>query len=176
METCRKTKLAIIECDIKSIHPYPGNPRKCENAIKPVANSIREFGFRQPIVVDKDMVIVVGHVRHQAAQAIGLKKVPVHVASDLTQSQIKALRIADNRAGEYSEWDLEKMRAELDEIVNSDFDFHELEMDIREILDAQHPSSMDVHADFAPVASSTQPRLDRRKRRICPECGHEFTA
>lgn len=87
------------------IRPYERNPRRNDDAVEYVANSIREFGFRQPIVVDKDMTIIVGHTRWKAAKKLGLKKVPVLVADDLTPEQVKAYRIADNSVGESSTWD-----------------------------------------------------------------------
>src|SRR5438128_9810613 len=82
---------------ITTIRPYENNPRLNDQAVDAVAASIREFGFRQPIVVDADGVIIVGHVRYKAALKLGLKKVPVHVAKDLTPEQIKAYRIGDNK-------------------------------------------------------------------------------
>jgi ParB/RepB/Spo0J family partition protein len=82
---------------LSEIKPYPGNPRNNDDAVDAVAQSIREFGFRQPIVVDVEGVIICGHTRYKAAQKLGLEKVPVHVAKDLTPEQIKAYRIADNQ-------------------------------------------------------------------------------
>ena len=81
---------------IDQVKPYPGNPRQNDEAVDAVAASLKEFGFRQPIVVDADGVIIVGHTRYKAAQKLGLKQVPVHVATDLTPAQVKAYRIADN--------------------------------------------------------------------------------
>jgi ParB/RepB/Spo0J family partition protein len=98
-------KVELIE--IGRVIPYARNPRRNENAITKVAASIKEYGFRQPIVVDEEMVIIAGHTRLQAAQSLGLKKVPVHVADGLTQAQIKANRLADNRTHEDAEWDEE---------------------------------------------------------------------
>src|SRR5688572_27498754 len=89
------------------IKPYPGNPRTNDSAVDAVASSLQEFGFRQPIVVDKDGVIVVGHTRWKAAQKLGLKQVPVHVAKELTEAQARAYRIADNKSAELAEWDKE---------------------------------------------------------------------
>ena len=81
---------------IGDVHPYGNNPRNNAAAVKPVANSIKEFGFQQPIVVDKDGVIIVGHTRYKAAKLLKLKEVPVVVADQLTDDQVKAYRIADN--------------------------------------------------------------------------------
>mgnify|MGYP000564814649 CR=1 FL=1 len=107
-------KVELIE--ISRVIPYARNPRRNENAIAKVAASIKEFGFRQPIVVDDEMVIIAGHTRVQAAIQLGLKKVPVHVATGLTVAQIKAYRLADNRTHEESEWDDELLAIELGEL------------------------------------------------------------
>lgn len=96
------------------IFPYPGNPRRNEGAVDKVAASIVEFGFRQPIVVDEKMVVIVGHTRLLAAKKLGLKEVPVHVAKGLTPAQVRTYRIADNRTNEEAEWDDDKLRAELE--------------------------------------------------------------
>ena len=89
--------------NLSEIKPYPQNPRVNDDAVDAVAASIREFGFRQPIVVDTDGVIIVGHTRWKAAQKLGLDKVPIHVAKDLTPAQIKAYRIADNQTNTLAE-------------------------------------------------------------------------
>lgn len=89
---------------INSIKPYKKNPRDNEKAIEPVARSIKDFGFNQPIVVDTNNVIIVGHTRHLAAVSLGLKKVPVMMADHLTKAQVRAYRIADNRTNENSFW------------------------------------------------------------------------
>ncbi len=107
---------------ISRIKPYANNPRINDAAVDAVAQSIREFGFRQPIVVDEQGVIIVGHTRYLAALRLGLKKVPVHVARGLTEAQVKAYRIADNKSAELAEWDEEKLRQELAELENLDFD------------------------------------------------------
>src|SRR5574344_571990 len=105
-------KITMIKTvDLK---PYPNNPRKNDQSIDFVANSIKEFGFKVPIVVDKDNVIVAGHTRLKAAEKLGIKEVPCIVADDLTPSQAKAFRIADNSAGQHSEWDNNILPAELE--------------------------------------------------------------
>jgi DNA modification methylase len=97
--------------------PYARNPRKIsEEAVAGVAGSIKEFGFKQPIVVDSDGVIIIGHTRLKAAQRLGLKEVPVLVASDLTPTQCQALRLTDNRVGEFSEWDSEMLTLEIEDL------------------------------------------------------------
>ena len=102
--------------NIDALKPYPNNPRKNEHAIEPVANSIREFGFKQPIVVDKDNMIIAGHTRLLAARKLGLTEVPVIVADDLTPEQVKAYRLADNKTGELAGWDFEQLDLELEEL------------------------------------------------------------
>ena len=96
--------------------PYANNPRRNDTAVDKVANSIKEFGFRVPIVVDADNVIVAGHTRLKAAKKLGLKTVPCVVADDLTEDQIKAYRLADNKVSELAEWDFELLDLELDDI------------------------------------------------------------
>ena len=101
---------------LSEIKPYEQNPRVNDNAVDAVAGSIKEFGFRQPIVVDAEGVIVCGHTRWKAAQKLGLEKVPVHVARDLTPEQVRAYRIADNRLAELAEWDKNLLPLELEAI------------------------------------------------------------
>ena len=103
--------------DIKDIHPYAKNPRRNDDAVQSVANSIRDFGFKQPIVVDKEHIIIVGHTRYKAAKKLKLKQVPVLVADDLTEEQAKAYRIADNSAGSASTWDYDLLMGELQGIT-----------------------------------------------------------
>jgi len=102
--------------------PYEKNPRQNQAAIGPVAASIRDFGFKVPIVIDKDNVIVAGHTRLAAAKQLGMTEVPVIVADDLTPAQIKAFRLADNKTAEMADWDFNLLDDELAEI---DFDMTE---------------------------------------------------
>lgn len=114
--------------------PYARNPRKiADKAVEKVAASIKEYGFRQPIVVDGDGVIVAGHTRLLAARKLGLKKVPVHVAADLTPEQAKAYRLADNRANQEAEWDIDLLGLELGELQGLDFDLDLTAFDADEI-------------------------------------------
>ena len=94
---------------LERVIPYDKNPRKNDPAVAAVAKSLSAFGWRQPIVVDKDGVIVVGHTRWKAAKQLGYTEVPVHIAADLTPEQAKAYRIADNQTASISEWDLEQL-------------------------------------------------------------------
>ncbi len=120
---------------LAQVLPYARNPRINAHAIEKVAASIKEFGFRQPIVVDAENVIVVGHVRYEAAKRLGLKKVPVHIAAELTPEQIKAYRITDNRVGEESEWDKALLQLEIVELEEAAFSAELLGFNDEEIRD-----------------------------------------
>ena len=121
--------MKVINTKIEKLIPYARNPRNNQGAVDKVASSIKEFGFRQPIVVDPEYVVVAGHTRLLASQKLGLSEVPVHVAENLTEQQIKAFRLADNRTAEESEWDLELLKLELEEISHpSTTGFDELEL------------------------------------------------
>jgi DNA modification methylase len=119
---------------IAEIKPYPNNPRINDDAVDAVASSIKEFGFRQPIVVDTDGVIICGHTRFKAAQKLGLEKVPIHVATDLTPEQIKAYRIADNKSSELADWNFDLLPIELGELQTAGFDLSLLGFDSDELL------------------------------------------
>lgn len=127
-----KTKVTYMDAD--SLIPYANNPRLNDNAVDAVAASIKEFGFKVPIVVDGENVIINGHTRLKAAHKLGMKQVPVIVADDLTPEQVKAFRLADNKTGELAEWDMAKLGIELEGIDDIDmtdfgFDFADLEED-----------------------------------------------
>ncbi|MCC7408387.1 MAG: ParB N-terminal domain-containing protein [Phycisphaeraceae bacterium] len=119
--------------DIDQVKPYPGNPRSNDDAVDAVAASLREFGFRQPIVVDGEGVIIVGHTRWKAAKKLGLAKVPVHVATDLSEAQVKAYRIADNQTAAIADWDYELLPIELSALQEMNFDLGLLGFDQEEL-------------------------------------------
>jgi ParB-like chromosome segregation protein Spo0J len=119
---------------IDQITPYPGNPRQNDDAVDAVAASLREFGWRQPIVVDGEGVIIVGHTRFKAAQKLGLTQVPVHVATDLSPAQAKAYRIADNQTASIAEWDYQLLPIEITDLKSMDFDIGLLGFDDDELL------------------------------------------
>ena len=122
---------------LAKIKPYENNPRLNDAAIDAVAESIRRFGFRQPIVVDTGGVIVVGHTRWKAARKLGLKKIPVHVATDLTAEQIRAYRIADNKTNELAEWNLDLLSIELAELSDVDWSLLGFDSDeLAQLLDS----------------------------------------
>jgi len=118
---------------IDAIRPYEGNPRVNDQAVDAVAASLREFGFRQPIVVDADGVIIVGHTRWKAARKLGLAKVPVHVAKDLSPDQAKAYRLADNQTNTLAEWDFDLLPIELKDLQGADYDLSLLGFDDKEL-------------------------------------------
>jgi ParB-like chromosome segregation protein Spo0J len=130
---------------VDQVIPYARNPRINAHAIEKLAASIKEFGFRQPIVTDKELVIVVGHVRFEAAKRLGLKKVPVHIATELTPEQIKAYRITDNRVGEESEWDKSLLQLEIAELDDATYDTELLGFNAEELKEIQ--SSLDSMED-----------------------------
>lgn len=130
--------MEVKEININNIFPYEKNPRKNDSAVDAVASSIEEFGFQQPIVVDSDMIIVVGHTRYKAAKKLGYKTVPVVVAENLDEEQARAYRLADNKLNELSKWDLDLFAEEIAEIENIDmslFGFGEIDIDGGESLD-----------------------------------------
>ncbi len=155
---------------ITRITPYARNPRK--NAGVPVAKvkaSLKEYGWQQPIVVDKDMVIVVGHTRYAAALELGMAEVPVHIADNLTPAQIKAYRIADNKTATFSEWDMELLALEFDDLKAEGFDLELTGFDDAELMDLETP-------EFQPATEDEQGKLDELAPQYvsCPHCGKEF--
>ncbi|MBP9032466.1 MAG: ParB N-terminal domain-containing protein [Pseudomonadales bacterium] len=144
------------------IKPYEKNPRVNDAAVDAVAESIRRFGFRQPIVVDEAGVIVCGHTRWKAAQKLGLAEVPVHVARDLTPEQIRAYRIADNKTAELAEWNLELLPIELAELQGAGIDWSLLGFDSDELAKLLDPGVKPGLTDpdeipEPPDAATTQP-------------------
>lgn len=120
-------KLEIKYISINDIKPYKNNPRLNEDAIPYVMKSIREFGFKNPIILDKNNIIVAGHTRLESAKRLDMEEVPVIYADDLTEKQIKAFRLVDNKVSEKSMWDYTKLDEELDSILDIDmsmFDFN----------------------------------------------------
>jgi DNA modification methylase len=148
----------IEQRNIDRIIPYAGNPREISSAaVDKVAASIREFGWRQPIVVDDDGVVIAGHTRLLAAQKLGLGSVPVHVAEGLTAAQVRALRLADNRTHEESSWNLELLSSELFALKELDFDLGLTAFDTPEIdrvlrLDAISDEQADAVPELPQVA------------------------
>ena len=137
-------KLEIIYKKINEIIPYKNNPRKNDDAVDDVANSIKEFGFKVPIVIDKNNEIVAGHTRYKASKKLGLEEVPCIIADDLNEEQIKAFRLADNKVSEKAEWDIDILNDELDDILNIDMSDFGFDLDLedeeeKEIIEDEVP-------------------------------------
>ena len=124
--------LKIEYFPINNIKPYKNNPRNNDQAVEKVLNSIKEFGFKNPIIIDVNKIIINGHTRLKAAQKLSLKEVPCIIASDLNEKQKKAYRIADNRVAEQAEWNYDLLKLEFVELddnlmVNTGFDLEEVD-------------------------------------------------
>ena len=125
--------MQIISKNIEEIKEYENNPRNNDNAVEYVARSIKDFGFKIPIIIDKNNVIVAGHTRYKAAKELNLTEVPCIVADDLTDEQIKAFRLVDNKSAELAEWNLELLNIELENIHDIDMNLYNFELS--ELLD-----------------------------------------
>jgi ParB-like chromosome segregation protein Spo0J len=158
--------MRIEQRALDTIFPYARNPRKNQQAIPKVKASLKEFGWRQPIVVDSDGVIIVGHTRYLAALELGLTEAPVHVAENLTPSQVKAYRLADNRTNQEAMWDDELLKLEIEDLKELDFDLKLTGFD-------DHELSIPT---FEPGSIKDQGILDSLSPKIvnCPHCGKEF--
>ena len=156
--------MQIIDKKIGEIKPYEKNPRKNDNAVDAVASSISQFGFKNPIVIDGNNVIICGHTRYKAAQKLGLEKVPCVVADDLTEEQIKAYRLADNKVSELAEWDIDLLGEELDGIFDIDmsdfgFDLTEEEEEETEIIEDEIPEEVEPIAKMGDIWQLGRHRL-----------------
>lgn len=157
---------------VDDVIPYIRNPRKNENAVLKVAASIKEYGWRQPIVVDKEGVVIAGHTRLLAAKHLKLKEVPVHVALDMNPVQAKAYRLADNRVAQEAEWDTELLALEIEEIGELGLsDLDALGFDEAELMKIRVP-------EFEPASEDEQGQLDEIQPKwiTCPHCQKEFDA
>jgi len=148
---------------------YARNPRKNDHAVDRIAAAIREFGFRVPMLAKSDGLIVDGHLRLKAARNLGLETVPVMLADDMTDSQVKAFRLSVNKMGELAEWDNELLSLELKSLDDEGFDLEMLGFDVNELT-----LSMGLGADFEPGTEGEQGKLDEKAPIICPACSHEF--
>ncbi|ACA63293.1 putative ParB nuclease [Lactobacillus phage c5] len=144
-------RMNIVYKKVADLVPYENNPRNNEEAVDYVANSIKEFGFKVPVVVDKDNIVVAGHTRLKACKKLGITEVPCIVAEDLTEDQIKAFRIADNKVSEYATWDEEKLSKELSDIMMDMTEFgddlftDDEAMDVKLDDEEDNPYSQETH-------------------------------
>lgn len=153
--------MKITEFKINDLKEYENNPRNNENAIDAVAASIKEFGFKVPIVIDKENIIIAGHTRLCAAKKLGLETVPCIVADDLTPEQVKAFRLADNKVSELSAWDFLKLDEELNEIT---IDMEQFGFEMQD--------DVDLDAFFE---DDTENETNKNSKTItCPHCGKEI--
>ena len=143
--------MKIVNLKTEQLIPYINNPRNNDDAVDKVAASIKEFGFKVPIIINKDNVIVTGHTRLKAAKKLGIEEVPCIIADDLTDAQIKAFRIADNKVSEYAEWNEDLLKLELEQLEEMDFDLDELnidysdfDLDIGEDIEEIEPEEVEV--------------------------------
>lgn len=147
-------ELKIVTKEIKDITPYFNNPRKNEKAIDAVMHSIEEFGFKNPIIIDKDGVIISGHTRRLAAIKLGLREVPCIVGDHLSEEQVKAFRLADNRVAEIATWDDDMLKEEMKNVLDMDLDIYGFDIgNIEDIM--QEETGIKTHK--------------------CPKCGAEWT-
>ena len=170
---------------INKIIPYARNPRRNEGLpVAKVKASLKEFGWQQPIVVDKNMVIIVGHTRYLAAQELGAKEVPVHIADNLTANQAKAYRLADNKTGEFAAWDTELLKLEFDDLTIAGFDldltgfaaddYGVPDGDDADDSDAVSESEEDGNNDARESSAKEINPDDYHMGHRCPRCGFEF--
>lgn len=150
--------MKIVNKKIDDLRPYENNPRFNDDAVEYVANSIRDFGFKVPIVIDKDNVIVAGHTRYKASLELGLEEVPCIVADDLNEEQIKAFRLVDNKVGEKAGWDFELLDEEL-----SDLD-----------LNLEDYGFENIQVDWASVEELSENTYEEPTHKMleCPKCHH----
>lgn len=154
--------MQVKDYKIEELQPYENNPRNNEQAVQYVAESISEFGFKVPIVIDKNKVIVCGHTRYLAAKQLGIKSVPCIMADDLTDEQIKSFRLADNKVSEFSSWNFALLEQELAEI---DADMERFGFDL---------DNVDVNIDD--LFEQAEPKEKEPKMIQCPHCGLWFEA
>lgn len=144
-------KLKIVYKKLDDLTPYENNPRLNDGAVDAVAKSIEEFGFKVPIVIDKDGVIVAGHTRLKAAKQLQIDEVPCIIADDLSSEELKAFRLADNKVSELAEWDFDKLDAELADI---DFDMSDFGFDFNTI-DEENDKFDDADTEYHDINDKT---------------------
>lgn len=142
--------MEIINKKVEDLKPYENNPRFNDEAVEYVAKSISQFGFKVPIIVDKNNVIVAGHTRYKASLELGLEEVPCIVADDLSEDQIKAFRLADNKVAEKSSWDLELLDEELEYLEDMGIDMNAFDFE-RSLEEKINEAKKDGNVEFSEV-------------------------
>jgi ParB-like chromosome segregation protein Spo0J len=170
---------------ITDIKPYWRNPRNNEMAIQAVKQSIQDYGFNQPIIVDEDHIIIAGHTRYKALQELGVIDIPCVVKTDLTQQQIKEYRIADNKTSELSSWDMDKLIPELREIEEvGDMEIYFPSISLEELLQetAGKGVTLPTQENIGKIEQKLQMTFEDRSNAtqsayvevICPHCTESF--
>lgn len=157
----------IKEVPISDVKPYDNNPRDNDGAVEATANGIKEFGWQQPIVVDKDMVIIAGHTRYKAAKKLGMKKVPVVVADNLSPEQVKAYRLADNKTGGLADWNMGLLDDELADIADIDMSDFGFDLDITDDGEEVQEDDFDEEVPEEPKSKLGQIYQLGRHRLMC---------
>ena len=163
-------KLNVIHLKVSDLIAYENNPRKNDDAVDAVASSIKSFGFKVPVIVDSNNVIIAGHTRVKACKKLGITEVPCVIADDLTEDQIKAFRLADNKTSEFAEWDFEKLEEELRELNFSDIDMSLFNFDLS-FEDELEPKEDE---EKAPESFDEYDEEIETKHQ-CPKCGYEWS-
>lgn len=169
--------MKIKDISISCIHEYDNNPRNNEKAVDAVAESINQFGFKVPIVIDKDCVIVAGHTRVKAAKQIGMTSVPCVIADDLTEEQLKAYRLADNKTAELAEWDFEKLHEELKALNAFDMDIFGFDNlpDIMEEMNEPSETPIEELIDDETITKEGDVWRLGNHRLLCGDCTDKAT-
>ena len=161
--------MQIIEKKIADLIEYENNPRNNDEAVGAVAESINKFGFKVPIIIDRDNVIICGHTRKKAAERLGLASVPCIIADDLTEEQIKAFRLADNKTAELAEWDMEALEKELAELTAFDVDMSQFGFD-ESIFDDDFSTDFELPDDDKPQTRTITLSLCEEQYTIATAC------
>ena len=154
--------MEIIYKKIDEIIPYNNNPRFNDNAVEYVAKSIKEFGFKVPCIIDTGGVLITGHTRLKAAKELGMEEIPCIIADDLTEEQINAFRLVDNKVSEIAEWDYSLLDEEIEKLKDLDIDLDQFGFDT---LDEEIQAN-----DYAEQGL----KENKTKLHICPNCRCEF--
>lgn len=158
--------MEIKDIKVSELKEYENNPRHNEEAVEAVAESIKQYGFKVPIILDRNGVIVAGHTRKRAAELLGLETVPCYIAADLTPEQVKAYRLADNKTGELATWDFEKLEQELAELTAFDVDMSQFGFD-EAIFDDGFSTDFELPDDDKPQTRTITLSLAEEQYQIC---------